>query len=184
MAMHFIQNLLVCMENQSVWKTVTPKPEGTTIITSMCHFFDLQFFQKLLNGCWKFNGGDNQLWLGILSRTDLWALPLGQEYLIHSGSHFYARAASLMRKIKADQQQMLLVKSLKTTALFIPSSFKEMYIWLGCQQPWDAETGFVEHLRLIFSGSQARQNWSHTGSKDEEHKRKTNFNAILMAQTS
>lgn len=37
---------------------------------------------------------------------------------MHSGSHFCAQAASLMRKIKADQQQMLLVKSLKTTALF------------------------------------------------------------------
>ncbi len=31
-------------------------------------FFDLQYFQKLLNGCWKFNGGDNQFWLGIPHR--------------------------------------------------------------------------------------------------------------------
>ncbi len=65
--MHFIHNFL-CMENQSMWKTVTPKLEGMTIITSMCHFFDLQYFQKLLNGCWKFNGGDNQFWLRIPHR--------------------------------------------------------------------------------------------------------------------
>lgn len=135
---------------------VTPKLQGMAIITNICHFL-IYTFSKALNGCWKLNGGDNQPWLWILTPTDLWALPLGQDKPKHHAGHFCARAACLMRKIKANQLQMLLVMSLKTTGSVFTSSW-QMSVW------WEILVQGLKRTKLIsvFSGFCSLQKEEHT----------------------
>jgi len=100
---------------------------------------------------------------------------------MYSGSHFCAQAASLMRKIKADQQQMLLVKSLKTTARF-PFLLRNVCLaWLSAALR--CRNRICRALKASFRESLAGQNCGHTGPQEEECTRKTNFN-VCLAQTS
>ena len=78
----------------------------------------------------------------------------GQRLLTRSRSRLCeGKEESLMMKIKTDLEQMLWPGELITTGFFFPPFPRKCAFRVSVSSQRDADRGFAEHLRLIFSGA-------------------------------